>query len=298
ILKENGDWNSSFSNFSGFAGLIPVENITAYTSKFPDININTNEIIEVQMNYASVQTQAANSSWYVNGYNGDTNSSIAVMDSGVNPNHDFLQGKIIGWQNFVDQEIISDNNGHGTFISSVITGTGTKNYNSSSPSIVQLQGNYSHLDFFDEYLPSKNYSIKIFTANVSKTNSQLVINSTSNFQLSEIDNFWFELYYDSSLVNTISIQTPTQYYSINQDITPTKSGIYDVYIKYHKKSNSVPEFSFNSSISYFPEAYIENYTHFTGIANATKIVAYKVVNQTGKGYVSDLISAMESAIQN
>jgi len=123
ILKENGDWNSSFSNFSGFAGLIPMENITAYANKFPDINIDTNEIIEVQMNYASVQNQAVNSSWYVNGYNGDTNSSIAVMDSGVNPNHDFLQGKIIGWQNFVDQEIISDNNGHGTFISSVITGT-------------------------------------------------------------------------------------------------------------------------------------------------------------------------------
>jgi len=298
ILKENGDWNNSFSKFSGFAGLIPMENISAYTSKFPDVNINTNEIIEVQMNYASVQTQAVNSSWYVNGYNGNTNSSIAVLDSGVNPNHDFLQGKIIGWQNFVDQELISDNNGHGTFISSVVAGTGTKDFNSSSPSIVKLSGNYSHLDFFDEYLPSKNYSVKIFSANVSKTNSHIVINSTSKFQLDEIDEFCFELYYDSNLVNTTSIQTPNQYYSIIHDITSTTSGIYDVYIKYHKKSNSVPEFSFNSSISYFPEVYVENYTHFTGIANATKIVAYKVVNQTGKGYVSDLISAMASVIHN
>ena len=255
-LKENGDWNGLFSNFSGFAGLIPMENITAYTSKFPDININTNEIIEVQMNYASVQTQAANSSWYVNGYNGNTNSSIAVLDSGVNPNHDFLQGKIIGWQNFVDQEIISDNNGHGTFISSVIAGTGTKSFNSSSPSIVNLYGNYSHLDYFDEYLPSKNYSIKIFSANVSKTNSHIILNSTSRFQSDEIDKFWFELYYNSSLVNATSIQTSAQYYSIIHDITPSKSGIYDIYIKYHKKSNYVPEFSFNSSISYFPEVYV------------------------------------------
>lgn len=297
-LKENEDWNGLFNNFSGFAGLIPMENISAYTSEYPEININTDEIIEVQMNYASVQTQAANSSWYLNGYNGNTDSSIAVLDSGVNPNHDFLQGKIIGWQNFVDQELISDNNGHGTFISSVIAGTGTKSFNSSSPSIVNLYGNYSHLDFFDEYLPSKNYSVKIFSANVSETNSHVVINSTSKFQLNEIDKFWFELYYNSSLVNATSIQTPTQYYSIIHDITPTKSGIYDVYIKYHKKSNSIPEFSFNSSISYFPEVYVENYNHFTGIANATKIVAYKIVNQTGKGYVSDLISAMASVILN
>jgi len=297
-LKENEDWNGLFSNFSGFAGLIPIENISAYTSEYQDININTDEIIEVQMNYASVQTQAANSSWYVNGYNGNTDSSIAVLDSGVNPDHDFLQGKIIGWQNFVDQELISDNNGHGTFISSVITGSGTKNFNSPNPSIVNLYGNYSHLDFFDEYLPSKNYSIKIFSANVSKTNSQVIINSTSKFRLNEIDKFWFELYYNSTLVNATSIQTPTQYYSIIHDITPTKSGIYDIYVKYHKKSNSVPDFSFNSSISYFPETYIENYRHFTGIANATKIVAYKIVNQTGKGYVSDLISAMASVILN
>ena len=297
-LKDNEDWNGLFSNFSGFAGLIPMENITAYSSKFPDININADEIIEVQMNYASVQTQAANSSWYLNGYNGNSNSSIAVLDSGVNPNHDFLQGKIIGWQNFVNQEIISDNNGHGTFISSVIAGTGTTNFNSSSPSIVNLHGNYSHLDFFDEYLPSKNYSVKIFSANVSKTNSHILINSTSIFQLDEIDNFWFELYYNSSLVNTSSIQTPAQYYSMIHDITPTKSGIYDVYIKYHKKSNSVPEFSFNLSITYFPEANVENYNHFTGIANATKIAAYKIINQTGKGYVSDLISAMASVILN
>ena len=53
-----------------------------------------------------------------------------------------------------------------------------------------------------------------------------------------------------------------------------------------------------SNVSRLVEAYIENYRHFTGIANATKIVAYKIVNQTGKGYVSDLISAMASVILN
>ncbi len=287
-----------FNNFSGFAGVIPIENISTYKSEFPDINVETDEIIEVQMNYASIQTQSVNSTWYINGYKGNTDSSIAVLDSGVNLNHDFLQGRIIGWQNFISQDPMTDYNGHGTFISSVIAGTGTSTYNSNSPSIVNLYGNYSHLDLFDEYLPSKNYSLKIFSTNISKSDSIIAINSTSNFQLNEIDGFWFELYLNSSLVNSSHIQNPNQYYSFFHSVPQTERGIYDLYIKYHKKTNSIPLFSFNSSVSFFPESYTEHFNHFTGIANATNILAYKIVNQTGKGYVSDLISAMASVIQN
>ncbi|NVM16605.1 MAG: S8 family serine peptidase [Candidatus Lokiarchaeota archaeon] len=297
-LKENEDWNGIFNNFSGFAGVIPFENISSFKDEFPDINIDNDEIIEAQMNYASVQVQSVNSTWYTNGYNGDTGSSIAVLDSGVNPSQDFLQGTLSGWQNFVDQEPISDNNGHGTFISSVIAGTGSLNNNSGEPSIVNLYGNYSHLDLFNDYLPSQNYTFKIFTANMSKANSRVMINATVNFNLYEIDHFWFELYNNTNLVNSTSIQIPNQYYSIVHNISPSTTGIYDLFVKYHKKGNTIPSFSFNSSVQFYPESYLENFNHFTGIANATKILAYKIVNQSGIGYVSDLISAMGSVIQN
>ncbi|NVM43637.1 MAG: S8 family serine peptidase [Candidatus Lokiarchaeota archaeon] len=293
-LKENEAWNGIFNNFSGFAGIIPYENISYFKSEFSDVNIDTDEMIDVQMNYASAQIQSVNSTWYVNGFNGNTDSSIAVLDSGVNPNQDFLQGKIIGWQNFVDQDSISDKNGHGTFVSSVIAGTG----NPANLSIVNLYGNYSHLDLFNDFLPSKNYSVKIFTANMSKANSKVRINATSSFELSEIDKFWFELYYNSSLVNSTSIQNPNQHYTILHNIEPAKRGMYDLFIKYHKEGNTVPSFSFNSSVLFYPESYANNYNHFTGIANATNILAFKIVNRTGVGYISDLISAMASVIQN
>ncbi len=97
ILKENEDWNGLYNEFSGFAGMIPLVNLSSYKSEFPDINIDTDEIIEVQMNYASAQTQSVNATWYYNGYNGDTDSSIAVLDSGINPNQAFLQDKVVGW---------------------------------------------------------------------------------------------------------------------------------------------------------------------------------------------------------
>jgi len=298
ILKENEDWNGLFIEFSGFAGTIPLVNLSSYESEFPDINIDTDEIIEVQMNYASVQTQSINATWYNNGYNGDTNSSIAVLDSGINPNQVFLQDKVVGWQNFVDNDLISDRNGHGTFISSVIAGTGVLTNESSSPSFINLYGNYTHLELFEDYLPSKNYTFKILTVNMSKSSTKIGINSSFDYQTNEIDTFWLELFYNSTLVNSSTIQNPNQIYSIIHDVAPDKRGIYDVYVKYHKKSNTTPAFSFNSSMSFFPESYYEDYNHFNGIANATKILSYRVVNSSGQGHVSDLISAMASVIQN
>ncbi|MFX0077557.1 MAG: S8 family serine peptidase, partial [Candidatus Hermodarchaeota archaeon] len=213
-LKENENWNGLFNNFSGFAGVIPTENITSFTDEFPGVNIEVDEIIEVQMNYASAQIQSVNSTWYTNGYNGNTGSSIAVLDSGVDPNHDFLQGRISGWQNFINTGPISDSNGHGTFISSVIAGTGSLHNNSITPSEVKLYGNYSHLDLFNEYLPPKNYTLKIFTANFSRGTSKVIINTTVNFDISEIDHFWIELYNNTDLVNLTSIQNPNQFHSI------------------------------------------------------------------------------------
>ncbi len=297
ILKENEDWNGLFSEFSGFAGTIPLANLSSY-SEFPDINIDTDEIIEVQMNYASAQTQSVNATWYNNGYNGDTNSSIAVLDSGINPNQAFLQDKVVGWQNFVDNDMISDSNGHGTFISSVIAGTGVLTNKSSSPSFINLYGNYTHMELFEDFLPSKNYSLKILTVNISESSTNIGLNSSIDYQMNEIDTFWLELFYNSTLVNSSVIQNPNQLYSINHNVASNERGIYDFYIKYHKKSNTAPAFSFNLSISFFPESYYENHNYFNGIANATKILSYKVANSSGQGYVSDLISAMASVIQN
>jgi hypothetical protein len=69
-------------------------------------------------------------------------------------------------------------------------------------------------------------------------------------------------------------------------------------LKYHKTSESIPIFSFNASISFFPEVSSQNFNHFTGIANASKILSYKIVNQSGIGYSSDLITALSRVIQN
>lgn len=302
------EWNDTFSSISGFAGIMPNEiNKTLYQQEFPDANIENDEIIEAQMNYAAIQSGAINSTWYLNGLKGNTNSSIAVLDTGINPNHNFFpngynpldfSSDIIGWENFVDTQPISDDNGHGTLISSIISGTGKDPYDSNSPSIINIQGNYSHVELFDEYSLSKNYTLKIFSFNASEADTNISIYSIWDWEVGGIDGLWFEMYQNNTLVKSSYNATRNIYYTINHTFNQNTLGVYDICITYHKTLLSKPVFSFNTTVSYFPEVYIDNRTHFTGIANATKIVAYKILNQSGKGYCSDLISALESVIQN
>jgi len=301
----NEQWNNTFSSFSGFSGIIPSEDIiTLYKNEFPDVQIENNELLQTQMNYASIQTGAINSTWLLNGYKGDTNCSVAILDTGINPNHEYfpngynpldLSGDIVGWENVVDISPISDENGHGTFLSSIISGAGI---NSSQDITVEIHGNYSHMDLFEEYTPSKNFSFKIFSFNATNPASSIFINSSSTWESGKIDAFWFELYYDNSLVGYSHNENPNNFYFINHTLSQDNLGIYDLFIKYHKTLQNNPLFSINSTITYFPETFFGESKDFTGIANATKLVAYKILNHSGIGYSSGLISALGSIIKN
>jgi len=293
------EWNNQFSSFSGFAGIMPLEmNKIAFQNEFRDAKIENDEILEAQMNYASIQSGAINSTWYLNGLKGDSDSSIAVLDTGVNSNHDFLIGDIIGWENFVDTQPISDDNGHGTLITSIISGTGIDPYDSITPSIVKIHGNYSHRELFGGGSALQNFTLKLFSFNASKVDSSILINSSWTRKADGILNFWFELHYNNTLVNYSYNENPNDYYIIDQTITQDKLGIYDLYLKYKRDFQTNPIFSFNTTVSYFPEVFTSDRNHFTGIANATKIVSYKILNHSGIGYSSNLISALASVIQN
>ncbi|MFW9882618.1 MAG: hypothetical protein ACFFG0_56875, partial [Candidatus Thorarchaeota archaeon] len=89
--RVKSEWNNLFTSFSGFAGIISTEeNMTLFQNNFPNAQIENNEILETQMNYASIQSSAINSSWYTNGFKGETNCSVAVLETGINPTHQFF----------------------------------------------------------------------------------------------------------------------------------------------------------------------------------------------------------------
>jgi hypothetical protein len=299
-------WNDTFSNISGFAGTILENNITLFQGNITDAIIENDAVIEAQMNYATIQTEAVNLTWHLNGYQGDTNSSIAVLDTGIDPNHIFfpdgynsenLSGNIVGWEDVINNTTNpSDDNGHGTFLSSVIAGTGTDYWNKTA--ILTLDGLLNHSYLFNFNATPTNYSIFLTSLNATIPNSNILINSTWSLIDGGIDNVWFDLYYNGSKVNSLANPLPDQINQLNHSIAQN-TGFYNIFLVYRKSLiGTYPLFTYNANISFIPEIYNQNYSYFTGIANASKIVSYKILNQTGIGYASDLISALESVIQN
>jgi len=300
------EWNNTFANISVFAGTIPTANITLFEGNISDAIVDIDEVIETQMNYATVQTGAVNTTWQQNGFMGSINSSIAVLDTGVNPNHIFfpdgynstnLTGTVVGWEDFVNQGVNpSDDNGHGTFISSVIAGTGTTN--STNSTIMSFYGNYSHADLFPGKTTPDNYSINLCSFNASQENSNIVLNSSWHSIQGINAGFWFDLYFNNTKVNSSLLANDDTFYQMIHSVSGD-DGIYDLYLVYYfDDEGAFPVFTFTTNLSFIPENYTTNFKSFTGMANGSKIVSYKIVNQTGIGYTSDLIDALVSVMQN
>lgn len=60
---------------------------------------------------------------WAKGYDG-TGTTVAVLDSGYDPDHPDLRGQLAGERDFTDSGSAADENGHGTHVASTVLGTG------------------------------------------------------------------------------------------------------------------------------------------------------------------------------
>jgi hypothetical protein len=299
----SGRWNGDFDSFSGFYGIMPLaENASAFEDEIDlsiECHIEPNGIVQAQMNYASIQSGALNLSGYIGGYNGLNDASIALLDTGIDDTHEYLSGKVEENINFIDPGgDTNDENGHGTFLSSVISGNGTYPFNSTNPIDLHISKKFKHSEIHGTGSESGNYSIKLATFNVSRANSVIFFNSSWSLIDEGVDEVWFELWSDGELINYTFNELEDVNRVFTYQVPEENLGLYDLKVKYHKILNKNPSFSVDCVGEFFPEFYVSNYLYFSGIANNTKLLNYKVLNETAQGKMSDIISALSAVIQN
>lgn len=88
------------------------------------------------------------------GFNGSPNTTIAVVDTGIDPTHADLAGRMAYWKDFEGTELTpSDDDGHGTCVSSVAFGSGAA-FEATKP-VLKISRPVSLLNFSPGAFPGR-----------------------------------------------------------------------------------------------------------------------------------------------
>jgi len=103
---------------TGFFGRSSLSGVTFIQEDYKvQVNVETEGLDE-----SAAQVMATNM-WNL-GYDG-SGITIGIIDTGIDASHPDLQGKVIGWKDFVNgRSSPYDDNGHGTHVASIAAGTG------------------------------------------------------------------------------------------------------------------------------------------------------------------------------
>jgi hypothetical protein len=305
-----GPWEG----IDGFAGVINSTNLTNYLNDFPMLQAIPDSIITTQMNMVHQQLKTYPAVIDLGGYNynGSNNASIAFVDSGIDPTHIAFNAsygelsftdKIIGWKDFVNNALTpEDLNGHGTAIASIAVGEGSqvmeRNSTTSFGSSITAGGNYSHYDlFYPNHITPKWYRFKIASLNIQKSQYNLSIQANfEEYSNNQLKAYQLELYNNGNLVNISQISTQTM--NISYNTSSITSDLFDIVFAYEIDLGKNPLFNLHLNATFVPLNSLENFANFTGIAPETKVTALRILNNTGMGNLSTLITALDWIKEN
>jgi hypothetical protein len=126
-LITTGSWTNALY---GFGGRIPYNALSVFAKKDQNLLLVEKDAIgHTDLAYATQQVGARPYVWSSLGLQGDPNSAIALLDTGIDPTHpDFSPGygnlnfsdKIIGWQDEVTGATTPfDDSGHGSHVAGI-----------------------------------------------------------------------------------------------------------------------------------------------------------------------------------
>jgi subtilisin family serine protease len=285
----------------GFGGKIPYNQILNFAKSNPKVLlIEKDQICHAHIAYAAQQVGARPYVWHTLGLQGDPQSSIAILDTGIDDSHtDFSPGyddlnfthKIVGWNDPIAETTSPyDDNGHGSHVAGLAAGNGFFSTNTSGNALASWSANLGSIGTAGTYLISGMM--------VNKTGNIVVNVKWKNAGTALLSAL--RLYYGdknlttTSWVQVASVNTPLQdtWYTLSYAVNAVPSGGYDMYhVVMSLTAGSGDLYAmFEVSWPYTPPA--DGDSAWTGIAPQTKLVGVKVLDNTGSGSSLDLLTAI------
>jgi subtilisin family serine protease len=295
----------------GFAGRIPYGGIQVFVEQCPDVLLVEEEAIcNSSLAYAATQVGARPYAWSNLGLQGDPSSSIALLDTGIDASHiDFSPGygnqnfskKIVGWNDQVNSSttVPYDDEGHGSHCSGLAAGNGFFSTDSSGNAVSTWGANLGTYSSAGTYLVSGMMVNKTGTITISV---KWYHNSTSSSSLSALSLFYGDKTLSSgSWTQVASVTTPGQnnFYTLTYNVGSIPSSGYDMYhvlIGVTRGTVGSLFVEFSMSWPYMPPS--DGFSTWTGIAQQSKLVGVKVLDYSGSGTSTALISGINWIIAN
>jgi subtilisin family serine protease len=292
----------------GFGGKIPYSQIANFAQLDPNVLlVEKEQVAHAQVAYAAQQIGARTYVWNTLGLKGDPQSSIAIVDTGIDASHsDFSPGfgsgnfskKIVAWNNQINGITTPfDDNGHGSHVSGLAAGDGFFSTDASGYATATWGANLGAVPY-----PGGTYLISGMMVNKTGTITiKAKWATTGTATLSALP-----LYYGDKALSTsswaqvTSKSTPRQntWYTLTYNVPSTPTGGYDMYhVTMSLTAGSGDLYVvFTMSWPYTPPA--DGFNAWTGIAPQTKLVGVKALDYSGSGTDAGLLNAIDWIIAN
>jgi len=290
----------------GFGGEIACDRILGFAESDSNVLlIEKDQTCYAQVAYAAQQVGARPYVWHTLGLQGDPESSIAILDTGIDDSHtDFAPGygdlnfsrKIVGWNDLIMETTEPvDDNGHGSHVAGLATGNGFYSTNASGNALASWGANLGAVGTTGTYLISGMM--------VNKTGNITVSVKWWNYgsaRLSALKLYYAGKNLTSGWVQVASVDTPSEdsWYALNYAVNATPLGGYDMYHVLMSLSSGTGDLytMFEVSWPYVPPG--DNDSVWTGIAPQTRLVGVKVLDSSGSGSSVELLQALNWVVAN
>ncbi|MFQ5977260.1 MAG: S8 family serine peptidase [Candidatus Heimdallarchaeota archaeon] len=296
IERLGGKWKKDYQVVWVASATLPADTIQTVADRIDVSAIEQNGQSQAFLQYSTKQIRARGAAWntLTNGatganYTGNADFSTAVLDTGVDATHPDLSSRVIAWADFVGANVseggnaypsYSDYGHHGTHVASIISGQGNMSRN-------------SHVNVTQSGTITTTARSAWFGPSFELFNSNSVSINVSQYWL-DADPTFVGLYGESGWVSSSDGDT-------NGDsswIAPLNSpGNYSAMVGGNNdSSNTADDRPYSSQTSYPFTTPPGPYGSNTGVAPNSKIVALKVLDDSGSGNASALLDAYDWCI--